>query len=78
MLSEEENKAIGEIDISKTIESNINYWRNKCLEQQKEIDELKDKNRTLETLLQGNLYEMYKYYRELANTIKQIVLVKIK
>ena len=28
--------------------------------------ELEDKNKTLETLLQGNLYQMYLYYRELA------------
>lgn len=28
----------------------------------------KKKNKTLESLLQGNLYEMYKYYRELASS----------
>lgn len=28
--------------------------------------ELEDKNKTLETLLQGNLYQMYLYYKELA------------
>ena len=28
--------------------------------------ELKEKNKTLETLLQGNLYQMYLYYKELA------------
>ena len=28
--------------------------------------ELEEKNKTLETLLQGNLYQMYLYYKELA------------
>lgn len=32
-----------------------------------EIEKLKDKNKTLESLLQGNLYEMYLYYKELAS-----------
>ena len=32
----------------------------------KENEELKSKNKTLEELLQGNLYELYKYYKELA------------
>lgn len=35
---------------------------------QKENEELKSKNKTLEELLQGNLYELYKYYKELAGT----------
>lgn len=34
----------------------------------KENEELKRKNKTLEELLQGNLYELYKYYRELAGS----------
>ena len=34
----------------------------------KENEELKSKNKTLEELLQGNLYELYKYYKELAGT----------
>lgn len=34
----------------------------------KENEELKRKNKTLEELLQGNLYELYKYYKELADT----------
>ena len=46
-MNEEEKKITGEIDISKTIESNIDYWRNKCFEQQKEIEELKGKNKEL-------------------------------
>lgn len=37
-------------------------------ESQKENEELKSKNKTLEELLQGNLYELYKYYKELAGT----------
>lgn len=32
----------------------------------KENEKLKSKNKTLEELLQGNLYELYKYYKELA------------
>lgn len=36
-----------EIDISKTIESNIDYWRNKCFEQQKEIEYLIEKNKSI-------------------------------
>ena len=31
-------------------------------------EELKSKNKTLEELLQGNLYELYKYYKELTGT----------
>lgn len=34
----------------------------------KENAELKAKNKILEELLQGNLYELYKYYRELAGS----------
>lgn len=30
------------------------------------IEKLEDKNKTLERLLQGELYEMYLYYKELA------------
>lgn len=33
---------------------------------QKDNEELKSKNKTLEELLQGNLYELYKYYKDLA------------
>lgn len=35
---------------------------------QKENEKLKSKNKTLEELLQGNLYELYKYYKELAGS----------
>ena len=34
---------------------------------EKEIEKLKEKNKTLESLLQGNLYELYLYYKELAS-----------
>lgn len=37
----------------------------------KENEELKSKNKTLEELLQGNLYELYKYYKELAGTYQE-------
>lgn len=47
---------------------------------QKENEELKSKNKTLEELLQGNLYELYKYYKELAGTYQGncISLQKVK
>lgn len=44
----------------------INTLINLIKKQQIEIEKLKDKNKTLENLLQGNLYEMYLYYKELA------------
>ena len=46
--------------------------------QQKEIEKLEDKNKTLERLLQGDLYEMYKYYRELANSYQANCISKDK
>ena len=45
---------------------------------QKENEELKDKNQTLEELLQGTLYEMYKYYRDLANSYQANCISKEK
>lgn len=48
------------------------------------LKETQIKNETLEELLQGNLYEMYKYYRDLANSYqgncisKEIVKEKIE
>lgn len=48
------------------------------------LKETQIKNETLEELLQGNLYEMYKYYRNLANSYqgncisKEIVKDKLK
>lgn len=46
----------------------------------KENEELKSKNKTLEELLQGNLYELYKYYKELAGTYQgnSIPVQKVK
>ena len=46
----------------------------------KENKELKSKNKTLEELLQGNLYELYKYYKELAGTYQEncILVQKVK
>lgn len=46
--------------------------------QQKENEELKNKNKTLEELLQGTLYEMYKYYRDLANSYQANCISKEK
>jgi hypothetical protein len=43
-----------------------------------EIDKLKDKNKTLESLLQGNLYEMYLYYKELAGKYQANCISKDK
>lgn len=34
----------------------------------KEYKELEEKNKILESLLQGNLFEMYKYYKELCSS----------
>ena len=45
---------------------------------QKENEELKDKNKKLEELLQGTLYEMYKYYRDLANSYQANCISKEK
>ena len=45
---------------------------------QKENEELKNKNKTLEELLQGTLYEMYKYYRDLANSYQANCISKEK
>ena len=46
----------------------------------KENKELKSKNKTLEELLQGNLYELYKYYKELSGTYQEncILVQKVK
>nr|DAF28826.1 MAG TPA: Vps53-like protein [Caudoviricetes sp.] len=50
------------------IEENLKILLNLIEKLQKENEELKSKNKTLEELLQGNLYELYKYYKELAGT----------
>lgn len=53
---------------NKPIEENLKILLNLIEKLQKENEELKSKNKTLEELLQGNLYELYKYYKELAGT----------
>jgi len=47
-------------------------------EEKKTIEELKEKNKTLESLLQGNLYEMYLYYKELAGKYQANCISKDK
>ena len=42
------------------------------------LKETQIKNETLEKLLQGNLYEMYKYYRDLANSYQGNCISKEK
>ena len=42
------------------------------------LKETQMKNKTLEELLQGNLYEMYKYYRNLANSYQGNYISKEK
>ena len=53
------------------LENYIREWNDTDVEQALQnliarYKELEDKNKTLETLLQGNLYQMYLYYKELA------------
>ena len=55
----------------KILENYIREWNDTDVEQALQnliarYKELEDKNKTLETLLQGNLYQMYLYYKELA------------
>lgn len=58
-----ENQTINQKEIKALEHILLNYKR-----VLKENEEFKIKNKTLEELLQGNLYELYKYYRELADT----------
>ena len=51
-------------DIQQAIEHIISEYKRVL----KENEELKEKNKILEELLQGNLYNLYKYYRELAGS----------
>lgn len=58
-------------------------YREKNLEEDiitvlKLLNETQIKNETLEELLQGNLYEMYKYYRNLANSYQGNCISKEK
>ena len=68
-LSEEEKKAIEWLENAKFFSARLYapIILNLLDQYPKEIEELKEKNKTLETLLQGNLYEMYLYYKELAS-----------
>lgn len=68
-----------EIEEEQTEMSNKNYELEFEVEKlQKENEELKNKNKTLEELLQGTLYEMYKYYRDLANSYQANCILKEK
>jgi hypothetical protein len=58
-----ENQTINQKEI-KAIEHILSDYKRVL----KENEELKAKNKILEELLQGNLYELYKYYRELASS----------
>lgn len=62
------NRADELINIQETILLNYKRALKENEELKKENEELKRKNKTLEELLQGNLYELYKYYKELADT----------
>ena len=58
-------------------------YREKILEEDiitvlKLLKETQMKNKSLEELLQGNLYEMYKYYRDLANSYQGNCISKEK
>ena len=63
------NKYIVEIENGKFVDLKEVYQEN---------EELKRKNKTLEELLQGNLYELYKYYKELAGTYQGNCISKEK
>ena len=89
-MNEEEKKAIQMLDKfitehkfynikhSDNLEDNIEIVLNLIEKQQKENEEIKNKNKTLEELLQGTLYEMYKYYRDLANSYQANCISKEK
>lgn len=63
----EKYKRLAEINLKSAEEFKNNMCEHRCL-LKNENEELKSKNKTLEELLQGNLYELYKYYKELAGT----------
>ena len=58
-----ENMQIKTDEVNKALEHILSDYKRVL----KENENLKSKNKTLEELLQGNLYELYKYYKELAN-----------
>lgn len=70
-----ENQTINQKEI-KAIEHILSDYKRVL----KENEELKAKNKILEELLQGNLYELYKYYRELAGSYQGncITVQKVK
>lgn len=69
-MREKEKEVIGEIDISKTVKSNIDYWRNKCFEQQKEIEELKNNELDYTTIYMNGVYDGEKKVKD---KIKEIL-----
>lgn len=69
------NEGCKYIDVA---QEDLRIFTNLIDKQQKENEELKDKNKTLEELLQGTLYEMYKYYRDLANSYQANCISKEK
>lgn len=94
-MNEEEKKAIDELEefiegpcekckyceaAYKLNRKNIIQLLNLTKKIQKENEKLKEKNKILEELLQGNLYELYKYYKELESTYQGncIPIQKIK
>ena len=74
IIEEYENCSIPEIDmqVNVTFREKENDALNHILSDYKRVlkenEDLKSKNKTLEELLQGNLYELYKYYKELLGT----------
>lgn len=69
------NEGCKYIDVA---QEDLRIFTNLIDKQQKENEELKDKNKTLEELLQGTLYETYKYYRDLANSYQANCISKEK
>ena len=69
------NEGCKYIDVA---QEDLRIFTNLIDKQQKENEELKNKNKTLEELLQGTLYEMYKYYRDLANSYQANCISKEK
>ena len=69
------NKDCEYIDVA---QEDLRIFTNLIDKQQKENEDLKNKNKTLEELLQGTLYEMYKYYRDLANSYQANCILKEK
>ena len=76
---ESNKQMIDELNFRYNIEHSKNLSKKELVEQQqKEIEELKDKNKTLESLLQGNLYELYLCYKEICNDYQANCISKDK